>query len=91
MERKKQNKNKYYGKDVYKTELLPDNWSVIIMPDNIIMDNYHNKEPHIHPNPEKHEEQYSIQAKTMEECYNKLIEHLHRNEGLNLKKLIKEL
>ncbi|GAA5818824.1 MAG: conserved hypothetical protein [Methanobrevibacter sp. CfCl-M3] len=91
MERKRQEKAVLYEKEVYKTELLPDKWSIIIMPDNIVIDNYHNKEPHIHPNPENHREQYPTKSKTLEECYYRVIEHLHKYERLNKKELINDL
>ncbi|MDR1819718.1 MAG: hypothetical protein LBR15_05660 [Methanobrevibacter sp.] len=45
------------------------------MPDNIVIDNYHNKEPHIHPNLENHREQCPTKSKTLEECYYRVIEH----------------
>lgn len=91
MERKIQEKTILYEKEVYKTELHPNKWSVIIMPNNIIIDNYHDKIPHIHPNPEEHIEQYPIKSKTLNECYFRVINHIHKYEGLNKKKLIEGL
>lgn len=54
MQRKSQTKNTLYNKDVYIVKLVESKWSVVIMPDNIIIDNYHITYPHIHPEPDKH-------------------------------------
>jgi hypothetical protein len=91
MGRKTQEKTIIYEKEVYKAELYDNSWSVIIMPNNILIDNYHDKKPHIHPNSEKHEEEHPIKSKTVDETYFNVIKHIDKNKGLNLKKLIKEL
>lgn len=70
-------------------KLLNSKWSVVIMPDSIIIDNYHIRYPHIHPDPDKHYLNEEIKAKNGYDVYNKVIYYIENNEGLNLKKLIK--
>ena len=89
--RKAQIKNTLYNKDVYLVDLIPDKWSVVIMPENIIIDNHHVTYPHIHLDPSKHYKKEEINLKDGNEVYNKVMEHIEENEGLNLELLIKGL
>lgn len=73
-----------YNKKVY-CKNTKKGWSVVIMPDNILIDNYHHGYPHIHP------EREEIITKTLEETKNKILAHIELNKGLNLNKLRKEL
>ncbi|GAA5818869.1 MAG: conserved hypothetical protein [Methanobrevibacter sp. CfCl-M3] len=73
-----------YNKKVYGT-YNKKGWSVVIMPDEILIDNYHHGYPHIHPNREE------IKTKTLEETLNIVLIHLDNNKGVNLKKLRMEL
>jgi hypothetical protein len=79
------------GKILYKVK-YKNNWSVVILPDNILLDDYHGKGGHIHPEPEKHKEiQYKIKTDDLETVYNIVHTHIEKNKGLNLKKLMNEL
>jgi len=89
--RKTQTKNTLYKKDVYLVYLIPNKWSVVIMPENIIIDNYHISYPHIHSDPAKHCKKEKINLKNGTDVYNKVIEHIEENKGLNLEKLKGEL
>jgi len=66
-------------------------WSIVIMPDNIVIDNYHNKGSHIHPNPTKHEEEIKIKNEDVETNFKIVFDHLDINTDLFIEKLIKEL
>lgn len=46
MLRKKQSSILVNGKTVYKAE-TPQGWAIVIMPDNILIDNYHIDKAHI--------------------------------------------
>ena len=54
MTRKIQNKDMIGDKLIY-TAKTPNGWSIVIMPDNILIDNYHINKVHIHPNPKNHD------------------------------------
>ena len=79
-----------YGKIVYKAETTTG-WAVMIMPDEILIDNYHHGYTHIHPNPSKHDFKEKIKDNTHEKIYAIVCHHIEKNESLILKNLIKEL
>jgi hypothetical protein len=78
------------GKTIYIVK-ASGGWSLIIMEDNIVLDNYHGKGGHIHPDPKEHEKEIKIKHDTQEENLNILISHINKNKGLKLNKLIEEL
>ena len=90
MLRKKQSPILVNGKIVYKAE-TPQGWAIAIMPDNILIDNYHIDKTHIHPNPKKHIIKEEIGADNAEKVYETVLKHLYENNGLNLEKLKREL
>lgn len=53
MSRKIQNKIMIGDKLLYNVK-TPNGWSIVIMPDNILIDNYHSNKAHIHPDPDNH-------------------------------------
>ncbi|WP_080461125.1 hypothetical protein [Methanobrevibacter arboriphilus] len=61
------------------------------MPDEVLLDNYHNKGGHIHPNPENHKEEMKIKHDTQKENLDIIIFHINKNKELILKEIIKEL
>jgi hypothetical protein len=61
------------------------------MPDNIVIDNYHDKGVHVYPYSGKHEEEIKINTENKIEVYKKVIDYIEENEGLQLEKLILEL
>jgi len=50
-----------HGKLLYKVK-YKINWSIVIIPDNILIDDYHGKGGHIHTDPKKHEIQEPIKS-----------------------------
>lgn len=50
MKRKNQNIIKILDYSIYKV-ITPNGWSIVIMDDNILFDNYHFKGVHVHFNP----------------------------------------
>jgi hypothetical protein len=73
-----------YGKEIH-LNISPKGWSIVIMPDNILIDNFHHGYTHIHP------DRKEIITETQEDTLKKVLEHLHENKGINLEKLEKEL
>lgn len=63
-------------------------WSVVIMPDNIRIDNFHGF-PHIHIKKKAGHEKIGIDDPDM--VYQIVMDHLEREKGLNIKKLKEEL
>jgi len=78
------------NKSIYKAETTLG-WSVVIMPDGILIDNYHQGYAHIHLDPYEYELIEKIKDHELLTVYKIVYEHIHENEGLKLKKLIKEL
>ena len=91
VKRKAQTKNTIYKQDVYLSNLSHGRWAIIIMPENIVIDNHHDKGVHIHPKPEKHEEEILLKFENKVEIFNKIIEHIRENKKLILDELIGEL
>ena len=90
MSRKNQEILKIHGKLVYKV-IFGISWSIVIMPDNIIIDNYHNKPPHVHPDNEKHYKKIYIANTNLNVIYSIVYNHIDKNKYLILDELIKEL
>lgn len=61
------------------------------MPDEVILDNYHNKGGHIHSNPKNHKEEKEIKHDTQKENLDIIIFHINKNKKLIITNLIKEL
>ena len=94
MRTKSQIKKRLYDKDVYLSEFktrTQEKWAVIIMPDNIIIDDYHKKEIHIHYDSNKHYLSEKINITGRCEVFKKVINHIEENKGLDIDKLIKGL
>lgn len=90
MKRKTQTMKTIGDKKVYSAN-TPNGWSIVIMPDNILIDNYHIDEAHIHPEPEKHIIKEDIKEQDPEKILAIVLIHLNNNNGLNLSLLKKEL
>jgi len=94
MRTKSQIKKSLYDKDVYLSEFktrTQKNWAVIIMPDNIIIDDYHKKEVHIHYDSHRHYLSEKITMTDRCEVFEKVMNHIEDNKGLDIDKLITEL
>lgn len=87
---KKQDSFNLHGKRIYLASTI-GGWSIVIMKDNIVIDNYHNKGGHIHPDPEKHPYEIKIKHDTQKENTKLVMEHINKNKGLKLNELIEEL
>jgi hypothetical protein len=79
-----QNITQIYDKLVYQNR-SPKGWSIVIMPDKILIDNYHHGYPHIHP------DRKEIRTNNQKETFNIVINHIHKNKGINYNELRKEL
>lgn len=79
-----------HGKIIYKAETTTG-WSVVIMPDGILIDNYHHGYTHIHPNPNIHGLKEKIKDNTHDKVHMIICNHIEMNECINLKSLIKGL
>ena len=90
MERKQQSNVKIHGKLVYNVE-FGDSWSIVIMPDNILIDNYHSGKTHIHPEPSKHYKKIYLADNDLDTVYSIVYAHIDQNRGLLLDELIEEL
>jgi hypothetical protein len=60
-------------------------WSVVIMPDNILIDNFHHGYPHIHPDRDE------IVYNDPQKVYDIISVHILREKGVKIKKLKEEL
>ena len=61
------------------------------MPDNIIIDNYHNNPPHVHLDHEKYYKKIYIANTSLNVVYSIVYNHIDKNKDLILYKLIREL
>lgn len=83
----KTNKNQriiYYDKQLI-FQKSKRGWAVVIMPDNILIDNYEHGYLHIHPNRDE------IKTNSMEEVLNIVKLHIEINKKVDFKKLKEEL
>ena len=60
-------------------------WSIVVMSDNLLIDNFHHGFPHIHPEREK------ITYDDPEVVFKIVSDHIQRENKINLAKLKKEL
>ena len=84
MKEKDQNILEIYDKFVY-SNITPKGWSIVIMPDKILIDNFHHGFPHIDPN------RNEIKVKSFKEAYMMVLNHINSNKGIRYDKLRKEL
>jgi hypothetical protein len=87
---KNQRQIELHGKVIY-VATTNGGWAIIIMPDEIILDDYHNKGGHIHPEPFKHEKEIIIKNEELDTNLQIVLNHINKNKGLKLKELIEEL
>jgi len=90
MSRKKQNKTPIGDKSLYKVK-PPNGWSIIIMPDNILIDNYHVGKAHIHPNPKNHEYRVELSLQDCEKIYEMIKDYLNVSNEFDLEELMEML
>ncbi len=63
-------------------------WSMVIMPESIRIDNFHGY-CHIHIHEKKN--YHTIKDESFDNIYHLVVEHLERNNGINVLELEKEL
>lgn len=83
---KKQNPDivEIYNKKVYYNN-NKRGWSIVIMPDNILIDNFHHGYAHIHP------DRKEIKLENSKDVLREVLNHIERNKGVNYNQLRKEL
>jgi len=79
-----------HGKILYKVK-YKINWSIVIIPDNILIDDYHRRGGHIHTDPRNQRIREPIKCNDLETNYKIVYTHIENNKGLKLNQLIKEL
>lgn len=90
MSRKNQDKKSIGDKIIYNVK-TPNGWSIIIMPDNILIDNYHIGKAHIHPNPKKHSEKIEISKQNQNEVFEIIKDYLQITSEFNINELAEML
>ena len=90
MKRKTQSSVEINDKIIYHAK-TPMGWSIVIMPDNILIDNYPIESAHIHPNPEKHFIRENIKEQDSKKVLSIVLLHIELNKIVNIEKLKKEL
>ena len=90
MRRKKQDKNQIGDKILYKVK-TPNGWSIIIMPDNILIDNYHVGKAHIHPDPQYHAHRVELSMQDCEKIYELIKNYLNVSNDFDIEALMEML
>ena len=67
------------------SNITPKGWSIVIMPDKILIDNFHHGFPHIHP------DRREIKIKDLEDAFIIVLNHIESNNGVQYNKLREEL
>lgn len=90
MSGEKQNKTTAGDKIIYKVK-TPNWWSIIIMPDNILIDNYHVGKAHIHPDPQYHAYRVELSLQDCEKIYELIIDCLNVSNEFDIEELMEML
>ena len=90
MTRKKQNQIPIGDKILYKVK-TPNGWSIIIMPDNILIDNYHVGKAHIHPDPQNHTYRVELSLQDCEKIYEIIKDYLNVSNAFDIEELMRML
>lgn len=84
MKEKDQEIIKIHEKNIYYLKTFKG-WSIVIMPDDILIDNFHHGYAHIHP------DRKEITTTDLNSTLVKVLKHINNNKGVNYQKLRKEL
>ena len=84
MNKKSQKVIKILDYSLYKV-ITPNGWSIVIMDDNILFDNYHSKGVHVHYNPKNHKDWLKIQEYSVDELFLIIKNHIKNNNKLKQK------
>ncbi|MDR2623652.1 MAG: hypothetical protein LBC39_03630 [Methanobrevibacter sp.] len=84
MKKRTENKLKLHGKTINYSMSLKG-WSIVIMPENILIDNFHHDFSHIHP------DRKEIKTEDLQSILILVIKHVNNNKCVNYETLRKEL
>ena len=90
MFRKTQDKFPVGDKLIYDVE-TPNGWSIIIMPDNILIDNYHIGKSHIHPDPSNHNYKIELSLDNPSEIKEIIFDYLNVTQNFDIDELVEML
>ena len=90
MTRKKQDKSRIGDKIIYKAN-APNGWSIVIMPDNILIDNYHVGKAHIHTDPQNHAYRVELSLQDCEKIYEMIKDYLNLTNDFDIEELMEML
>ena len=88
---KKNSRQIYIGDKIIYNVKTQNGWSIVIMPDNILIDNYYSNIAHIHPNPENHTYKINLKCQSNEEIYEIIKDYLNVSEIFDVKELVEIL
>ena len=84
MKENTQNVMELHDKFIYSNKTLKG-WSIVIMPNKILIDNFHHGHAHIHP------DRKEIKTESLNKAFTIALEHINKNKGINYDKLRGEL
>lgn len=90
MSRKLQNKIIVGDKIIYNAK-TPNGWSIVIMPDSILIDNYHTNKAHIHPNPKNHTYKVELGKQNQDEIFEIIKDYLNLSGIFDIEELMEML
>ena len=90
MSRKTQEKSEVGDKIIYDVE-TPNGWSIVIMPDNILIDNYHIGKTHIHPDPSNHSHKIELKYDDSKEIKEIILDYLSICNNIDVDELLELL
>lgn len=90
MSRKTQSKT-LIGDSILYNVKTPNGWSIIIMPDNILIDNYHVGNAHIHPDPNNHSLKIELGQQDSDKIFEIIKDYLNVSKVFDVEELVEML
>ncbi|MBR6927857.1 MAG: hypothetical protein IKH62_02385 [Methanobrevibacter sp.] len=90
MSRKTQSKTLIGDRILYNVK-TPNGWSIIIMPDNILIDNYHVGNAHIHPDPNNHSFKIELGQQDSDKIFEIIKDYLNVSKAFDVEELVEML
>ncbi len=90
MSRKTQSKT-LIGDSILYNVKTPNGWSIIIMPDNILIDNYHVGNAHIHPDPNNHSFKIELGQQDSDKIFEIIKDYLNVSKAFDVEELVEML
>lgn len=84
MKENNQDVTQIYNKFVYRNK-SPKGWSIVIIPDKILINNFHHGFAHIHP------DRKEIKTDNLNDTFIIVLNHIHINKAVDYEKLREEL